>query len=157
MKIDPNRRSHSFEIFGYDFMLDSDFQVYLIEANTNPCLELSCPLLARIIPAMLDSAFRLAVDPLWQPPDFSMARKNILHEIMPINKFELVFNEKVEGSNLREILKNSEEMKRKFLLTLFYLVKIDVNDEVEENPDEEDGGDEYGTVDLNNKVDYEQL
>jgi tubulin monoglycylase TTLL3/8 len=46
LKIDPQRLSHSFEIFGYDFMIDEQFKVYLIEANTNPCLEVSCPLLA---------------------------------------------------------------------------------------------------------------
>lgn len=95
-----------FEIFGYDYMFDADFNVFLIEANTNPCLELSCPLLARIIPAMLDSAFRICVDPMFPPPDFNMARKNCLHDIMPINKFELVFDEKSEGASLREILKN---------------------------------------------------
>ena len=97
MKLDPNRRAHSFEIFGYDFMIDEDFRINLIEANTNPCLELSCPLLARIIPAMLDNAFRLAVDPLFPPPDFNMAKKNCLHEILPINKFEIVFDERIEG------------------------------------------------------------
>lgn len=71
--------------------------MYLIEANTNPCLEVSCPLLARIIPAMLDNAFRLSIDPLFPPIDFNMARKNSLHEILPINKFELVFDERVDG------------------------------------------------------------
>jgi hypothetical protein len=106
LKLDPKRRNNSFEIFGYDFMIDHEFNMYLIEANTNPCLEVSCPLLARIIPAMLDNAFRLAVDPLFPPPDFNMAKKNMLHEIMPINKFELVFDEKMDGVELRELLKN---------------------------------------------------
>jgi hypothetical protein len=106
MKLDPKRRTNSFEIFGYDFMIDADFNLILIEANTNPCLELSCPLLARIIPAMLDNAFRLAVDPLYPPPDFNMAKKNTLNEIMPINKFEIVFDERIEGADLREILKH---------------------------------------------------
>ena len=124
-------------------MIDDDFRVYLIEANTNPCLELSCPLLARIIPAMLDSAFRLSVDPLFPPPDFNMARKNTLHEIMPINKFELVFDEKVEGSKLREVLKNQEEMKRKNIIIFFiiYLVKIDVNDEFEDESQNSEASD----------------
>jgi tubulin polyglutamylase TTLL1 len=49
-KIDPHRRVNSFEIFGFDFMIDDDFKVFLIEANTNPCLETGSPLLARIIP-----------------------------------------------------------------------------------------------------------
>lgn len=35
-KIDPYQRSNTFEILGYDFMIDEDFKIYLIEANTNP-------------------------------------------------------------------------------------------------------------------------
>jgi len=56
--IDPYKRYHTFEIFGYDFMIDADFKVYLIEINTNPCLEESSPLLGRIISYMLDTAFK---------------------------------------------------------------------------------------------------
>lgn len=57
-KMDPNRRQSSFEIFGYDFMLDEDMKPWLIEVNTNPCLELSSPYLARLIPAMLENAIK---------------------------------------------------------------------------------------------------
>ncbi len=39
-------------------MIDENFKTYLIEVNTNPCLELSSPLLARIIPSMIDNALR---------------------------------------------------------------------------------------------------
>jgi hypothetical protein len=49
-------------------MIDEKFKVYLIEANTNPSLEICSPLLARIIPELLDNSFRIAVDPLYQPP-----------------------------------------------------------------------------------------
>ncbi len=66
-KIDPLRVGNSFEIFGYDFMIDETFKVYLIECNTNPCLEVCCPLLARIIPELLDNSFRIALDPMYQP------------------------------------------------------------------------------------------
>jgi hypothetical protein len=34
-------------------MLDSKMKPWLIEINTNPCLELGCPLLERTIPNML--------------------------------------------------------------------------------------------------------
>lgn len=44
-------------------MLDEDLKPWLIEVNTNPCLELSSSLLSRIIPEMLDNAFRIALDP----------------------------------------------------------------------------------------------
>jgi tubulin polyglutamylase TTLL1 len=38
-KVDPYQRMHTFEVFGYDFMIDEDFKIYLIEVNTNPCLD----------------------------------------------------------------------------------------------------------------------
>ncbi len=50
-------------------MLDDNFKAWLIEVNTNPCLELSSPLLARLIPSMVENAFRIAVDPLFPPPN----------------------------------------------------------------------------------------
>jgi D-alanine-D-alanine ligase-like ATP-grasp enzyme len=37
--LDPHRRKYCFEMFGYDFILDEDFNTWLIEVNTNPCLE----------------------------------------------------------------------------------------------------------------------
>ena len=52
-KIDKNERTHTFEIFGFDFMIDNNLDVWLIEVNTNPCLEESSPLLKCLIPRML--------------------------------------------------------------------------------------------------------
>jgi len=49
-------------------MMDDNFKVYLIEVNTNPCLELCSPLLRRLIPEMLDNSLRIAVDPIFPPP-----------------------------------------------------------------------------------------
>ena len=57
-KVDVNRKVSSFEIYGYDFMIDEDLKPWLIEVNTNPCLELSSPYLARLIPAMLENAIK---------------------------------------------------------------------------------------------------
>ena len=43
-------KNNQFELFGYDFMIDSNFKVYLIEVNTNPSIETNpCPLLQRLI------------------------------------------------------------------------------------------------------------
>lgn len=49
-------------------MIDDKLGLKLIEVNTNPCLEIGCPLLARIIPNLLDSVFKVAIDPLFPPP-----------------------------------------------------------------------------------------
>lgn len=68
VSLDPARRLHNFEVFGLDFMIDEDLRVHLIEVNTNPCLELSSNLLTRLIPLMLEQAFRLGLDPLFPPP-----------------------------------------------------------------------------------------
>ncbi len=51
--LDPNRRKHNFELLGLDFMIDEELEPWLIEINTNPCLELCCPLLQRLIPSLI--------------------------------------------------------------------------------------------------------
>ena len=37
--LDPNKRKFCFEIYGYDFMIDEKLKPWLIEVNTNPCIE----------------------------------------------------------------------------------------------------------------------
>lgn len=44
-KINSNKRKLCFEMFGFDYFLDEDYNVFLIEVNTNPCLEESSGLL----------------------------------------------------------------------------------------------------------------
>lgn len=61
-KIDRNSRSNCFEIYGFDFMIDHSFNLWLIEVNTNPCLEESSPLLSSLIPRMINDAFKLTID-----------------------------------------------------------------------------------------------
>ena len=49
-------------MFGYGYILDSCFNTWLIEANTNPCLEESSSILEMLLPRMLNDAFKLTVD-----------------------------------------------------------------------------------------------
>jgi hypothetical protein len=43
-------------------MLDADLNCWLIEANTNPCLEESSKILEMLIPRMVDDMFRVTID-----------------------------------------------------------------------------------------------
>ena len=52
-KLNPHERKFCFEIFGYDFIIDSEFKVWLIEINTNPCLEESSNILKILLPRMI--------------------------------------------------------------------------------------------------------
>jgi hypothetical protein len=61
-KLNPRGRNFCFEIFGYDFIIDAHCKPWLIEVNTNPCLELSSPLLAQLIPRMIEDALSLTID-----------------------------------------------------------------------------------------------
>jgi tubulin monoglycylase TTLL3/8 len=119
-KIDPKRLHNSFEIFGYDFMIDEQFKVYMIEANTNPCLEICCPLLARIIPELLDNSFRIAVDPLYQPPSLlddkatemalqpTQGKKRRKFEQLQHIKYRLVYDELIDGPELNQLFKSTQ-------------------------------------------------
>lgn len=68
VKLTPN--SNQFELLGYDFMIDQNMKLYLIEVNTNPCLETPCPLLQKLISNTLDQTFKICVDPFLCPSDF---------------------------------------------------------------------------------------
>ena len=56
----------SFEIFGYDFIIDNEFNPWLLEINNNPGLAISSSVIEKIIPRMLDDAFRLTIDKIFE-------------------------------------------------------------------------------------------
>ena len=55
-------KKYCFEIFGYDFILDENYQPYLLEINTNPGLEISSPIIDELLPRMVDDALKLTID-----------------------------------------------------------------------------------------------
>ena len=105
-KINRNNRNFQFEIFGYDFMLDSDFNAFLIEINTNPGLEISSPWIQIVVPRMLDDALRLTVDKVFEPVfdftknykgDYTEEQKKVLID----SKIEYDFNA-VKPNNVKD-------------------------------------------------------
>ncbi|CAD8081512.1 unnamed protein product [Paramecium sonneborni] len=85
--LDPNKLFYSFELFGLDFMIDQDMKPWLIEVNTNPCLETCCPLLARLISHLIENTIRITIDPMYPPP---ASKKKHLQESK--NQLELIFS-----------------------------------------------------------------
>ena len=106
-KIDPKHREFGFELFGLDFMIDENMRVFLLEINTNPCLDATCPVLARIIPNVVDNALRVALDPVFPPPtkvNWTNTKKHLIPDSAFVNnKFEMVFDECTEGKQLRQL------------------------------------------------------
>lgn len=78
-----------FEFLGFDFLIDEDFRVWLIEANTNPYLGTPNEYIANLLPEMIDDMLDLTLD------------KHYPHEIKREreNRFELLYSE--EGINKR--------------------------------------------------------
>ena len=83
----------TFEIFGLDFMIDEMEKLWLIEVNTNPCIEMSSKFLSTLIPRMLDDAFKKVVDPIFKP-------RNV--PVFPVPGYE-------DCENMWKILSNEEE------------------------------------------------
>ena len=55
-------RINCFEIYGCDFILDEKYKPYLLEINVNPGLEISSPLISKLVPRMVDDALKLTID-----------------------------------------------------------------------------------------------
>lgn len=99
--LDAKKRLNSFELFGYDFMFDDDFRPYLIEVNSNPSLEPSNNALVKLFTHMLDNTFRIAIEPLFPPSEgFSLKKGSIGVETCPENRFDLIFDERIDGPDL---------------------------------------------------------
>lgn len=60
--LNPNKREHVFEVMGFDFMIDEDFRVWLIEVNTNPYFGVLNDQLPKFIDNLVDDTLRLTLD-----------------------------------------------------------------------------------------------
>lgn len=68
-QLNPSHRKNHFELFGFDFMVDEDFRVWLIEVNTNPYLGQPNQWTKQFVPAMVDELLQIVLDPLYPPRD----------------------------------------------------------------------------------------
>ena len=89
-------------------MIDESFKVYLIEANINPCLGVTSSFSSRFISALVDNTLRIAVDPLFQPPQDFLWKK-CSFDILPEIKYELIFDQKIDGPELDKLYTKADK------------------------------------------------
>lgn len=55
--LNPKGRVGTFELFGFDFMIDERYHVWLLECNTNPSLDESNPFLSSLLCRMVGKLY----------------------------------------------------------------------------------------------------
>ena len=88
IRTEIKQRENSHELYGYDFMIDEDFNVYLIEVNASPALDYSTKITEKLVKCMVKDLIELVID-------YNNARD---YDKMPEvnkanNKFIQIFNE----------------------------------------------------------------
>mmetsp|Transcript_6421 Transcript_6421/g.5518 ORF Transcript_6421/g.5518 Transcript_6421/m.5518 type:complete len:137 (-) Transcript_6421:29-439(-) len=71
-----NHKNSSFEIFGFDFIVDEKLKIWLLEVNTNPCFEESSQLLSELLPRMIDDALKLTIDVMFKKSKINLPMIN---------------------------------------------------------------------------------
>jgi tubulin monoglycylase TTLL3/8 len=71
------------EMFGYDFMVDTSLNVWLIEVNSSPSMEYSSPITEKMVKEVLPNVSDLAVS-LLEGTEFKVGDTN--------GKFEMIFS-----------------------------------------------------------------
>lgn len=56
-KMNPHNRKQCFELFGFDFLIDEDLWLWLIEINTNPYLGTPNQDMVKLMPKMINEMF----------------------------------------------------------------------------------------------------
>ncbi len=65
-RLRTHKKSLSFQIFGYDFIIDQNYKPWILEINYNPGLQISSKVIENIVPRMIDDAFRITIDSIFE-------------------------------------------------------------------------------------------
>ncbi len=55
-------RNNTHEIFGYDLMIDTDMNVWLIEINSSPCMEYSTDITKQLVKSVMSDTIKVILD-----------------------------------------------------------------------------------------------
>lgn len=101
--INSSNYKYCFQMFGYDFMIDTDMNVKLIEINTNPSLDYDpteVPFKHFMFPRMLEELFELTIDQYFPCPE----GKILANESVKWKECTELSDEPDDGSNRWEYL-----------------------------------------------------
>ena len=92
-------------------MLNKKLNPFLIEINSNPCLDSSGIILCKLIHELVENVIMVAIDPLFPEPEYyyryifrnSKKRKGLLYkDYFQSNKFTLIYADKIETVDLEK-------------------------------------------------------
>jgi hypothetical protein len=92
--LNSRKRKCSFELLGFDFLIDEDFRVWLIEVNINPYLGIPNKFIEGLLPKMLNDLFELVLDFHFKPVN-GLPKREIK------NQFELLYSSKQKVNQRR--------------------------------------------------------
>ena len=95
------QRENSHELYGYDFMIDEDFNVYLIEVNASPALDYSTKITKELVKEMVKDLIYIVIDNN-NGKDFKVDEKGENSQ----NKFIQIFNETKDCIKIIENIPN---------------------------------------------------
>eukprot|EP00826_Nyctotherus_ovalis_P014514 TRINITY_DN14052_c0_g4_i1.p1 TRINITY_DN14052_c0_g4~~TRINITY_DN14052_c0_g4_i1.p1 ORF type:complete len:470 (-),score=112.02 TRINITY_DN14052_c0_g4_i1:1073-2482(-) len=85
-ELNQGGRRNCFELLGFDFLMDDDFRLWLLEVNTNPYLGIPNKYIEGLLPKMINDMFEIVLDPYIKPQNGVPARE-------VDNQFELIYSE----------------------------------------------------------------
>lgn len=87
-------REYNFELFGYDFMIDENMKLWLIEVNSIPALGETNQYVSRFMHRALDDMLKLTIDKIFPPPSYASDFVNTHQDLYPLpsnkNLYEFV-------------------------------------------------------------------
>jgi len=92
-KLGQSDVKNTFELLGYDYMVNDQFEPKLIEINSNPCLEFACPLLKEIISSVVENTIKVAIDPYFPPPSKDNRTAACQEAVAELEKEEIKFTQ----------------------------------------------------------------
>ena len=76
------RKSNSFELFGYDFMVDENLKPWLLEVNSSPSMESSTPVTTELVRNVLEDTVKVIIDAA-EDPEADIGRFELCYKAKP--------------------------------------------------------------------------